>query len=225
MGPFFEGQMMAAGTGDIVLAGRCLVEELIIRGMDHNTLIDRREFSAEEWKDLEISDEETAEDAALVRADGQPGRVDLPEGAGAKDIAGSDEICSVLVGVTEQDILVALWRIYRYLVMERSYGRYRSLADPIQGKARGQTWMLFDLMMEEALGEDPEERGPAIAYETMFEHLEDRPNGEEKAEFTRLMETLEPGKISVEMRKFLAGLAKRYEDEQLLLSKILSPYL
>ena len=55
--------------------------------------------------------------------------------------------------------------------------------------------MLFDMMMEEAFAQIPEERSPAITYDVIWETLQDKAGGEEKKEYARLLGDLEPGKV------------------------------
>ena len=55
--------------------------------------------------------------------------------------------------------------------------------------------------------------------------LEDRATEEEKEEYSRLTGELEPGKVSLDMRRFLASVADRVGDEDLKVSALLSPYL
>ncbi len=206
--------------GLLYIRHRMLVEEMIARGLTHTTLIDRRQIDADEWKPLETSAKEILADRDLVLEEGVEGRTPLPDEDDPAALTGENDLHSALIGVTEHDILIGLWKRYRYLVMERSYGRYRSLADPIQGKARGQVWMLFDLMMEEALAADPDDRGPRIAYETMWEQIEEQATEEDKEEFGKLLEALQPGEISLPMRRFLAGVASRCDHEELLKSQL-----
>jgi hypothetical protein len=210
--------------GQLYIRHRRLAEELGVRGIIHDTLIDRRGIEAEEWGPLNVSSEEVLEEAAYLKGR-PPGRVSLPDTATGADFACPDDISSVIVGVTELDMLRALWRIYRYVVMERSYSRYRTLQDPIQGRGRGSVWMLFDLMMEEAFAQVPEERAPGIAYETIWESLESGASEEEKQEFVRLAGELQPSEINLDMRRFLAAAAKKQDNEDLMVSALLSPYI
>ena len=85
--------------------------------------------------------------------------------------------------------------------------------------------MLFDLMMEEALAQTPEERAPAVAYGTIWETLQSRATDGEKEEYCRLTGELEPGKVSLDMRRFLASVVERTGDEDLKVSALLAPYL
>lgn len=210
--------------GCLYVRHRRIAEELGTRGIPHGTALDRREIDPEEWREPEAPSEEVLEDARAV-GEGQPGRVPLPDSTDPEDFTCPGEICSAVPGVTDLEILRGLWRIYRYAVMERSYGRYRSLADPVQGRGRGSVWMLFDLMMEEAMAQVPEEKAPAIAYGTIWEILEEKAAGPEKEEYARLSSALEPGKFSLEMRRFLAGAAARQENRDLTVSALLGPYM
>jgi hypothetical protein len=210
--------------GQLYIRHRRIAEEQGIRGIDHETLIDRREIEAEEWDPPDVPEEEVTREADQLRGT-VPGRVSLPDSAAAADYTCLDEISSVITGTTELDILRALWKIYRHVVMERSYSRYRTLQDPVQGRGRGSVWMLFDLMMEEAFAQVPEDRAPAIAYETIWESLEGNAGEVEKLEYSRLTGELEPGKISLEMRRFLAAEAQRQGNEEMMVSALLSPYL
>ncbi len=210
--------------GQLYIRHRKLAEELCLRGMDHTTYLDRRIIEADEWGAPEREPEDLMREVQEHR--GAPeGRLPLPEGGDEKDYTCPEDICSVVVGIVEEDILLALWKIYRFMVMERSYSRYRSLADPLQGRMRGSVWMLFDLMMEEALGSAWEDRGPAIAYETMWERLQEGATPEEKAEYLRLEGALVPGRPGLEMRAFLASVATRQDDKDLQYSALLTPYL
>jgi hypothetical protein len=210
--------------GQLYVRHRKIVEEMIIRGMTHDTLIDRRDIKTEEWAEPDLSPEDVLAEVEKLRA-AASGRVPLPKTTDPADYTCLDDISSVFVGSVEHDILRGLWKIYRHVVMERSYGRYRSLLDPLQGRGRGSVWMLFDLMMEEALAQMPEDRAPGIAYETIWETLEEKATDEEKAGYERLTGDLEPGKIGLEMRRFLAGVAKRQDNKDLMLSALLSPYM
>ncbi|UCF31191.1 MAG: DUF1722 domain-containing protein [bacterium] len=204
---------------------RILVEEMITRGLSHTTLIDRRKIEPEEWKPLETTEDEVLAHRDLVKEEGDAGRKELPDDDNVIELSGEEELRSVLVGVTEQDVLFGLWKRYRHLVMERSYGRYRNLADPIQGKGRGQVWMLFDLMIEEAFASDPEDGAPRTAYETIWEEVEEGATAEEKEDFNRLLDGLEPAKVSLAMRGFLAGVVSRCRHEELLKSQLFKDYL
>jgi hypothetical protein len=211
--------------GLLYIRHRILVEEMIARGFNHTTLIDRRSIEAAEWEDLDISDEEIQKDLGQVKSDDPPGRVPLPEGEDREVLTCSQEINSAVPGILEKEDLYVIWHLYRYVVMERSYSRFRSLSEPLQGKTRGQVWMLLDLMMEEAFAEDPEERAPGIAYESVWELVDEKATDDERKEFKKLFDGLEPGRVDVGMRKFLAGVATRIGDEKVLASQMLRPYL
>ena len=211
--------------GLLYLRHRMLVEEMITRGLSHTSLIDRREIEADEWSPLDTADDEIYSHRDLIREEGPPGRVPILDGDDADTLIGRMELSSALIGVTEHEILIGLWKRYKHLVMERSYSRYRNLTDPIQGEGKGQKWILFDMMIEEAFAADPDDRAPGISYETIWEQLEDRALPEETARFGELLEALEPGKISLEMREFLAGVASRCGDEELLKSQLFKAYL
>ena len=85
--------------------------------------------------------------------------------------------------------------------------------------------MLFDLILEETFSEEPDDRAPAIAYESIWEYLSEGAADDEKVEYERLMGELEPGKASLDMRRFLAAMASRQENKDLTRSALLSPYL
>ena len=210
--------------GQLYVRHRKIAEETGIRGLPHETLLDRRKIEPDEWEEPEISPEDVFTDAGEIK-NGDPGRVTLPETDEPGDIVCPVDICSALPGKVEVDILRGLWQIYRYVVMERSYGRYRSLVDPVQGRGRGSVWMLFDMMMEEAFAQIPEERAPGIAYETMWETMQGEASDEEAKEYARHTAALEPGKVSLDMRRFLAAVAEKQGNEDLKLSVLLSPYL
>ena len=142
-----------------------------------------------------------------------------------EDFTCPGDLCSVIPGVVDLEVLRGLWRVYRHVVMERSYSRYRSLIDPVQGRGRGSVWMLFDMMMEEAFAIEPEEKGPAIAYETIWEFLGEKASDAEREEYGRLAAALEPGKPSLAMRRFLAAVANRQENGDLRVSALLAPYI
>jgi hypothetical protein len=156
---------------------------------------------------------------------GAAGRVKFPESDDPEDFTCLNEISTVLIVHTEQDILQALWRIYRFTVMERSYSRYRSLTETLQGRGKASVFMLFDLILEETFSEDPDERAPAITYESIWEYLQEGATPEEKAEYERLIGELEPGKASLNMRRFFALVASREGIEDLTRSALLSPYI
>jgi hypothetical protein len=210
--------------GQLYIRHRKVVEEMGVRGIIHDTLIDRRSIEAEEWAPVDVSRDEIVEEVGLLK-EGVAGRVALPDSTSVDDFTCPDEISSVITGLTELDMLRALWKIYRYVVMERSYSRYRTLMDPVQGRGRGSVWMLFDLMMEEAFAQVPEERAPAIAYETIWESLEDNAGDGERHQYARLAGELQPGRISLDMRRFLAAEAQRQGNEDLTVSALLSPYI
>jgi hypothetical protein len=210
--------------GQLYIRHRKIVEELGIRGIVHDTLIDRREIEAKEWEPPEVSTDQIMEEAGQLRG-GATGRVTLPDSTAAADFTCPNDITSVIAGTMELDMLRALWKVYGHVVMERSYSRYRNLQDPVQGRGRGSVWMLFDLMMEEALAQVPEERAPSIAYETIWEPLEGNAGEKEKQEYARLTGELKPGKVSLDMRRFLAAEAQRQGNEDLMISALLSPYL
>jgi hypothetical protein len=210
--------------GQLYIRHRKVVEEMNVRGIIHETLIDRRNIEAEEWGEPDVTPDDVYKEVEQLR-DMVPGRIPLPPGGGTEDFTVPGDLCSVLPGITELDILRGLWKIYRHVVMERSYSRYRSLADPVQGQGRGSVWMLFDLMMEEAFAQVPEERAPAIAYETIWEALQDRAGEKEIGEYRQLYGDLEPGKVNLDMRRFLASVAERQGHEELKISALLSPYL
>jgi len=209
--------------GQLYIRHRMLVEEMLVRAMSHTTIIDRRLIEADEWKDPEIPEEEILQQAEELKD--AAGRITLEGSEDVITLTGKNEMLSVIIGVLELDVLRAFWKVYRFLVMERSYSKYRTLTDPVQGKGRGQVWFLFDLMMEEALAIEPEDRAPAIAYETMWEMLEAEATGEEKKEYEKLAGLLEPGKVSIEMRRFLAESARRQDNDELVKSGLLAPYL
>ncbi|MCJ7499633.1 hypothetical protein MUP29_05210, partial [bacterium] len=66
---------------------------------------------------------------------------------------------------------------------------------------------------------------PAIAYETIWEYLQEGATREEQADYDRLVGELVPGKASLDMRRFLASGASRQEIEDLTRSALLSPYI
>jgi len=210
--------------GQLYIRHRQIAEEMGIRGMPHETVLDRREIEPEEWSDIQIDPQEVFADATEVGS-GPPGRVPLPESRDPEDFTCSGDFCSVIPGKVDLEILRGLWRIYRHVVMERSYARYRSLIDPVQGRGRGSVWMLFDVMMEEAFAQAPEEKGPGIAYETIWEFLSEEASDPERVEYQRLAAALEPGKVSLDMRRFLAAVANRQGNTDLTVSALLKPYL
>ena len=204
---------------------RMLVEEMDIRGTLHETLIDRRAVHPDEMDYWVSSDEEVLRDRDMLAAAGEAGRFSLGGQESAEVAAGRMDICSALAENVEDEILLGMWRIYRFTVMERSYSRYRVLADPLLGRMKGQVWILFDLMLEEAFSEKPEDNGPRIAYETVWEVLESEASEEDKAEFEKILAGLEPGRVSVPARKFLAEAAAKYGVDELTKTHILKHYL
>lgn len=211
--------------GQLYLRHRKLAEELGTRAISHVTVLDRRGLAQDEWGgDPPLLPEEVMSDVSEIR-EGGPGRVPLPESGDPRDLIDPEELCSAVPGPVDLGILRGLWRVYRHVVMERSYSRYRSLIDPVQGRGSGSVWMLFDLMMEEAFALQPEENGPRIAYETIWEFLGEEASEPEKEEFQRLLARLEPGRISLPMRRFLAAAASRQGNEDLMSSALLSPYI
>lgn len=211
--------------GLLYIRHRMFTEEMGVRAMEHLTPIDRMKIPSDEWKKLELDEGVILKEVEEIKAEGAPGRVPLSDGGDIAEVTGDMDVLSVISGIIEDEILLGLYRRYKYVVMERSYSRYRHLSDPMRGKARGQTWFLFDIMMEEALAAKPDERGPAIAYETMWERLGESATDEEKQRFEALFGALEPGKISLEMREFLAHTAARAGDKDLLVSQLLVQYM
>ena len=210
--------------GQLYARHRRLVEEMMIRGISHTTLIDRKDIDPEHWDEPDVTPEDILKEAAWLR-DKPAGRVPIPESDDPEDFTCIDDISTVLIVHTEQDILKALWRIYRFTIMERSYSRYRSLTETLQGRGKASVFMLFDMMLEEAFAEDPDGRAPAIAYESVWEFLQEGAAAEEKADYERLTGDLKPGVISHDMRRFLAGVAARQGNEDLTRSALLSPYI
>jgi hypothetical protein len=210
--------------GQLYARHRRLVEEMIIRNISHTTLIDRRDIDSEQWDEPEVTPEDVLKEAGELRG-GQDGRVPLPQSDDVEDYRCLEDISTVLIYHTEQDILQALWRIYRFNVMERSYSRYRSLGETLQGRGKASVFMLFDMILEEAFSEDPDERAPAITYETIWEYLQEGASSEETAQYGRLSDELEPGKASLDMRRFLAATAARQGNEDLERSALLKPYI
>ena len=88
-----------------------------------------------------------------------------------------------------------------------------------------EVWILFDLMLEEAFSVEPDERGPKIAYEFIWEILEESVTDEEKAEFLKLMDKVESGRVNLDVRKFLGELVSKYGIKELKKSELLIPYL
>ena len=210
--------------GQLYVRHRKLAEEMDLRAMEHLTPIDRKLIDAEEWSAPEIEDDEIFKDADQVRESGQ-GRVELPSTESVEDYTCPDDFTSVVVGVVEDDLLLALLRVMRFLVMERSYTRYRSLTETLQGKRRGSLWMLIDLMLEEAFAHPHDERAPAIAYESVWEILTEQATDEEKDRYKELVEELVPGKISLDMRRFLASVGDRQGNDDIKFSAMLAPYI
>jgi hypothetical protein len=210
--------------GLLYIRHRKLVEEMNANGVMHETPLDRKLIDADEWNNLEVAEQEILDEAAELRKT-EAGRVPLPDSENPEDYTLPDEFNSVIVGIVEDEILVAMWRIMRFLVMERSYTRYRALSETLQGRRRGSVWMLIDLMLEEAFSVTPDEGAPAIAYESVWELLEDAATEEEKTQYIELTKKLHPGKVSLEMRRFLAGAAVRQGNQDLQLSALLMPYI
>jgi|GEM_PF-5501582 len=210
--------------GQLYLRHRKLAEEMATRAISHVTVLDRRDLMQDEWGDPALLPEEVLSDVLEIR-EGSHGRVPLPESGDPQDFVAAEDLCSAVPGPVDLGILRGLWRVYRFVVMERSYSRYRSLIDPVQGRGSGSVWMLFDLMMEEAFALEPEENGPRIAYETIWEFLVDGASEPEKEEFQRLFGALEPGKVSLPMRRFLAAAANRQGNEDLTASALLNPHI
>lgn len=211
--------------GLLFIRHRKLVEEMNLRGISHATVCDRRFIESEEWDDIEATADEVLEEAGWLKEQGESGRVPLPDPLEVEALLAKNDLTSVIIGKIDKDHLTAYWKVFKFVVMEKSYSRYRSLSDPVQGQGRGSTWVLFDLMMEEALAVDPDERGPAIAYETMWELLEPKANGEEKEAYAMLAGQLKPGKVSLEMREFLARAALRQDCRELTLSGLMTAYV
>jgi hypothetical protein len=210
--------------GQLFARHRRLVEEMLIRAISHTTLIDRREIDSDHWNAPDVTPDDVLKEVVWLK--GRPGgRVQFPDSDNHEDFTCLNDISTVLIVHTEQDILQALWRIYRFTVMEKSYSRYRSLTETLQGRGKASIFMLFDLILEETFAEVPDERAPAIAYESIWEYLQEGATPEDKAEYERLVGELEPGKASLDMRRFLAFVASRQENEDLTRSALLSPYL
>ncbi len=210
--------------GQLFARHRRLVEEMLLRTISHTTLMDRRDIDSDHWNAPDVTPEDVLKDADEVR-DGPGGRVEFPGSDDPADLTCLNEISTVLIVHTEQDILQALWRIYRFTIMEISYSRYRSLTETLQGRGKASIFMLFDLILEETFSQDPDERAPAIAYESVWEYLSEGATQAEKTEYERLVEELEPGKASIDMRRFLAAMASRQENKDLTRSALLSPYV
>ncbi len=210
--------------GQLYARHRRLVEEMLLRAISHTTLIDRKDIDSDHWSEPEVAFEDVMSEVEELR-DGPAGRVELPRSDDIEDYRCLREISTVLIVHTEQDILRALWRIYRFTVMEQSYSRYRSLTETLQGRGKASIFMLFDLILEETFAQEPDERAPAIAYESIWEHLLDGATPEEKTEYERLTGELEPSKASLDMRRFLASVASRQGNDDLTRSALLGPYV
>ncbi len=210
--------------GQLFARHRRLVEEMMIRTISHTTLIDRRDIDSDHWSEREIADEDVLKEVEELK-DGPAGRVKLPDSTDPVDFTCLDVISTVLIVRTENDILRALWMIYRFTIMERSYTRYRSLIETLQGRGNASVFMLFDLILEETFAEEPDDRAPAIAYDSIWENLGEKAVADEKAEYERLVGELLPGKPSIEMRRFLASVSSRQGIEDLVRSALLAPYL
>ena len=210
--------------GQLYIRHRQLAEEMDRRAMDHTTLIDRKPIDADEWNVLEADGEAVLKEAGKLR-EGDGGRVPLPSTDSVEDLTCPDDFTSVIVGVTEDDLLFAMWTIMRFLVMERSYTRYRTLGEILQGKRRGSVWMLMDLMLEEAYAHPHDDRAPAIAYESVWDILGEQATEEEAVRYKEFVDELEPGKISLDMRRFLASVTARQDNKKLGFSAMLTPYI
>lgn len=210
--------------GQLYARHRRLVEEMILRAIPHATLIDRRDIDPEHWNEPDVTAEDVLKEVEWLK-DRPAGRVPLPESGDPGEFTCLHEISTVLIVHTELDILQALWRIYRFTVMERSYSRYRSLTETLQGRGKASVFMLFDLILEETFSEDPDDRAPAIAYETIWEYLQEEATPEEVADYERLTGELQPGMASLDMRRFLAKAAVRQGREDLSRSALLMPYI
>jgi len=210
--------------GQLFARHRRLVEEMLLRVIPHTTLIDRREIDSDHWSEPEVTPEEVLKEVEELK--GEPaGRVKVPASDDPEDHMCLNEISTVFIFHTEQDILQAVWRIYRFTIMERSYSRYRSMNETLQGRGNASVFMLFDLILEETFAEQPDDRAPAIAYESIWEHLQEGAAPEDKAEYDRLVGELEPGKASQDMRRFFALMASRQGNEDLTRSALLAPYI
>lgn len=210
--------------GQLYARHRRLVEEMLIRNISHTTLIDRRDIDSEHWNEPDVTTEDVMDEVKELM-EGAEGRVRLPESNDPEDYRCLDEMSSILIGHTEVDVLRVLWRLYRFNVMERSYSSYRSMGETLQGRGKASVFMLFDLMLEETFSKDPDDRAPAIAYESIWEYLQEKTTPEERTDYERLVGELEPGKVSLDMRRFLAGEASRQEIEELTRSALLAPYI
>ena len=210
--------------GQLFARHRRLVEEMLLRTISHTTVLDRKEIDSDHWDGPDVTPEDVLKEVEWLKS-GSAGRVRLPDSTDPGDYTCLNEISTVLIVHTEQDILRALWRIYRFTIMEQSYSSYRSLTETLQGRGNASVFMLFDLILEEAFAQKPEERAPAITYETVWEYLQEGSTPEENTEYEKLNGELEPGKASVDMRRFLASAASRQEIEDLTRSALLSPYI
>ena len=211
--------------GVLYVRHRMLTEEMNVRAISHTTLIDRRVIEPDDMGFWEPSDEDVLQERDELVAAGERGRYTLKSEDSAEEAAGRNDVCSALVEIVDDEILLGLWARYRFTVMEKSYSRYRSLTDPLQGRKSGQVWILFDLMLEEAFAVEPDERGPQIAYESIWEVLEKSVTAQEKADFLKLMDKVESGRISLDCRRFLGELVSKYGVEELKKSQLLIPYL
>ena len=210
--------------GQLFARHRRLVEEMLLRTISHTTLIDRRDIDPDHWGAPDVTPEDVLVEVEWLRG-GPGGRVGLPDSSNPGDFTCLNEISTVLIVQTKQDILQALWRIYRFTIMEQSYTGYRSLTETLQGRGNASVFMLFDLILEETFAQDPADGAAAIAYETIWEYLQEGATQKEQAEYGRLVRELEPGKASLDMRRFLAAGASRQEIEDLTRSALLSPYI
>ncbi len=210
--------------GQLFARHRRLVEEMLLRTISHTTLIDRRDIDPDHWGAPDVTPEDVLKEVEELRG-GPGGRVGLPDSSNPGDFTCLNEISTVLIVQTKQDILQALWRIYRFTIMEQSYSGYRSLTETLQGRGNASVFMLFDLILEETFAQDPADGAPAIAYETIWEYLQEGATREEQADYDRLAGELVPGKASMDMRRFLASGASRQEIEDLTRSALLAPYL
>ena len=215
----------AGKRGVLYVRHRMLAEEMNVRAISHTTLIDRRVIEPDDMGYWEPSDEDVSKERDELVAAGEKGRHTLKSEDSAEEAAGRNDVCSALVEIVDDEILLGLWARYRLTVMERSYSRYRALTDPLQGKKSGQVWILFDLMLEEAFSVEPDERGPKIAYEFIWEILEESVTVEEKDELLKLMDKVESGRVNLDVRKFLGELVSKYGIKELKKSQLLIPYL
>jgi len=210
--------------GQLFARHRRLIEEMLLRTISHTTLIDRRDIDSDHWSEPDVTAEDVLKEVEELR-DGPAGRVVFPDSDKPDDFTCLNEISTVLIVHTKQDILQALWRVYRFNVMEQSYSRYRSLTETLQGRGNASIFMLFDLILEETFSQDPDDGAPAIAYETMWEYLQEGVTPEEQEDYDRLVGELKPGKASLDLRRFLASAASRQGIEDLTRSALLAPYI